>query len=274
MLWLPFSVLAGAPPTVPVQGLLADASGVPLDGEFQLHFAIYAGDAEPAVWSETQSVTVENGLFVAYLGQVNSLDLSTFRDNDDLSLGISVGQDQEMQRITLGSTPFSGFAEYAGNDTLSGLACQAGQVAQYNGSAWACASPPQPTLPSGTVIFVNLPDCPAGWSELSMAGGRYLVGRPPGGALGATVGTALGDQENRPVGRHGHTATAAPHSHVMPFYDHSHDNYNGEYTENGIDRGDNLQTTNPADVTVTVADTGAVDGTTAPYLQLTVCVKD
>lgn len=328
---------AEAPSFVPVQGVLTDAGGIPIDGEVEVLFAIYPGQGgDPALWSETQTVLVENGLFSVYLGQVVPLDLSVFRDHGDLRLGITVGQDQEMPRITLGSTPFAGYAEYCGADALGGLTCGSGQVAKYDGSAWicaddndsdtltglscangqvpkwnvvewecandtdtdtdtdtladlscqdgqvamysggswACASLPQSSVPSGTVLFFNLPDCPPGYTELAGASGRYLVGRPAGGTLGASVGTALGDQENRAVGLHGHTASTAPHSHGLPFYNYSNDNYSGLYLVSGPDRGDNLQVTNSANVSVTVADSGTAAGTPAPYLQLTVCVKD
>ena len=45
------------------------------------------------------------------------------------------------------------------------------------------------TAPAGAVMFFNLASCPAGWSELAAAQGRYLVGVPGGGTLGGTSGT-------------------------------------------------------------------------------------
>jgi hypothetical protein len=91
------------------------------------------------LWTETQWILVERGLLSTYLGTATQLDLSLFRDHSELWLGIKVGDDAEMPRVFLGSVPYSGFAEYTGNDSLSLLTCTDGQVAKFNGSEWACA---------------------------------------------------------------------------------------------------------------------------------------
>jgi hypothetical protein len=106
---------AQAPPYLPVQGVLTDLAGAPIDSEVSMTFAIYGSEVGgTALWSEVQSVMVDEGLFAAYLGEVTSLALSLFRDHTDLWLGIRVGTDSEMGRMYLGSTPFTGFAEYCG----------------------------------------------------------------------------------------------------------------------------------------------------------------
>ncbi|GBE19574.1 hypothetical protein BMS3Abin17_00298 [archaeon BMS3Abin17] len=90
-------------------------------------------------------------------------------------------------------------------------------------------------------MFFNLASCPSGWSELTSARGRYLVGLNSGGSLAATQGTALTDQEDR-SGTKGlsnpeevHGATGAPVYTMMR---------------------------------------KTVAGTNAPYMQLLVCQKD
>ena len=60
---------------------------------------------------------------------------------------------------------------------------------------------PGDLLPAGAVSFFDLASCPSGWSELTAARGRYLVGLPSGGTLSGTAGTAPTNLENRPVGR-------------------------------------------------------------------------
>jgi hypothetical protein len=105
---------ADAPTLVPVQGILTDADGVPLQGDTSMQFSIYDSQAAGApLWSETQQLTITVGLFTAYLGAVVSLDLAHFRDHGELWLGIQVGTDVEMPRIRLGSTPYSGYAQYS-----------------------------------------------------------------------------------------------------------------------------------------------------------------
>jgi hypothetical protein len=68
-------------------------------------------------------------------------------------------------------------------------------------------------VPSGAVMFFNLGSCPAGWTELTAARGRYIVALPAGGTLGGTDGTPLSDLEDRPVGQHTHTITDPGHVH-------------------------------------------------------------
>lgn len=124
------STADAAPSYIPLQGVLTDANGMPLYGPVDICFTIY--DAETGgndLWNETQTVTVDNGLFTVYLGEVEPLDLSIFRDNDDLWLGTTVGDDPEMPRVRLGSAPFSGFAEHCGNMDING---ETGGI-QYNG---------------------------------------------------------------------------------------------------------------------------------------------
>ncbi|HVE69630.1 MAG TPA: hypothetical protein VNB64_13730 [Solirubrobacteraceae bacterium] len=128
------------------------------------------------------------------------------------------------------------------------------------------------TAPAGGVMFFNLASCPTGWSELVAAQGRYLVGVPAGGTLGGTSGTPLGNQEDRPVGRHAHPVTDPGHSHTIR-------------SVTGAETGDfgllygrgSIYTTahgpQPSASGITVANAGSVAGTNAPYLQLRVCQK-
>jgi hypothetical protein len=107
---------AAAPALIPLQGVLTDASSVPINTTVSVVFALYDVETSgTALWTETQNVSVQNGLFVAYLGQVQALALSLFRDHGTLWLGVTVGVDSEMARVKLGSAPYAGYAEYCGN---------------------------------------------------------------------------------------------------------------------------------------------------------------
>ena len=183
---LPAGVLADAPAFVPVQGYFSDADDNPLEGEHNITLKLYdVHMGGEALFEETHSVLVESGLVVVYLGATQSLDLSIFRDMHSLFLGMTVDQDPEMSpRFSIGSVPFAGFAQHAGDaqtlegrpasdflttedgvdwsnldnvpdavsdgddDTLAGLSCANGQVAQWNGSAWLCANGISDTLTS------------------------------------------------------------------------------------------------------------------------------
>lgn len=126
-------------------------------------------------------------------------------------------------------------------------------------------------MPSGAVMAFNLAACPAGWSEFTSARGRYIVGLPNGGNLGATVGTGLSNTENRPVGQHSHNVNDPGHSHgINTSYNHTGGwgayNYQRWYV-------DTYQT--DANTTgITIDSSGTVTGTNAPYIQLLICQKN
>jgi hypothetical protein len=157
----------------------------------------------------------------------------------------------------------NGDLSVAGNATVNGNL----NVGTLNGAA-----PSALQVPSGAVMFFNLTACPSGWSPLSGAQGRYLVGLPSGGTLGGTVGTALTNLENRPVGRHTHSITDPGHSHTLDLRDSVlGEGYVGN-SGSGQDVSDTTTAVSTSNITINAA--GGVDGTNAPYLQLLVCQKD
>lgn len=140
---------------------------------------------------------------------------------------------------------------------------------------------PAGIAPAGAVLHFDLPACPAGWSPYSAAQGRTIVGTPAGGTNGAQVGSALGDQENRAVGKHGHGITDPGHTHLA---DMAAQVSAGNVVPRTFQGNADLQ--NPGDafdidlptqssVTgITVDEAGSVAGTNAPYVQLITCRKD
>ena len=130
---------------------------------------------------------------------------------------------------------------------------------------------------SGAVLPFNLGSCPAGWSELEAARGRYVVGLHPAGTLAAVMGTPLDDLENRVVGQHDHATSSHGHAASMDWgYD--------ETPAEGTTRRP-LFGFRPADIagapdvavvatsSVDVQEAGTVTGTNAPYIQLLMCQK-
>ncbi|MSP12523.1 MAG: hypothetical protein EXR62_06150 [Chloroflexi bacterium] len=84
-------------PLLHYQGRLLDpASGNPkLDGSYTMLFGLYAVASGGAVlWTETQSVAVNNGLFSVLLGGTTVLNQAHF-DGRSLWLGVTVGSDPE-----------------------------------------------------------------------------------------------------------------------------------------------------------------------------------
>ncbi|MBN2355077.1 hypothetical protein JXO59_03130, partial [candidate division KSB1 bacterium] len=105
--------LAQAPKTISYQGILTDASGVAIsDSTCQMTFRLYAGEqGGVTLWSETQTVAVNNGLFSAVLGQEQSFDLLF---DQPYWLGISIaGEPELLPRIALSASPYSMRAVYS-----------------------------------------------------------------------------------------------------------------------------------------------------------------
>jgi hypothetical protein len=95
------------------------------------------------------------------------------------------------------------------------------------------------------VMFYDGSSCPAGWSELTAARGRYLVGLPSGGTLDGTSGTALSNLEARAVGLHSHTATDSGHSHTATDSGHSHTATDAGHSHTATDSGHTHSITDP-----------------------------
>jgi hypothetical protein len=126
------------------------------------------------------------------------------------------------------------------------------------------------TAPAGAVTFFDLPDCPAGWTEFTEARGRYVVGLPEGGNLRGTSGTALTNEESRPVGQHNHSGE----------YNHTHPitvittptgaTFGVQWTFGGSAF---VQSGGTSGGVLQIANAGSVGGTNAPYVQLRACRK-
>lgn len=131
------------------------------------------------------------------------------------------------------------------------------------------------TAPAGAVMFFNLAACPSGWSEMTDARGRYVVGLPPGGMLGGGAGTPLTNQEIRPVGQHNHDV-------ILPSHNHTHAvGLLGSMTPIQVAAGagafvlapgNSISINSGGNGTIASQNTG-VSGTNAPYIQLLVCQK-
>jgi hypothetical protein len=99
--------VADVPQTMSYQGVLRDAVGDPVaDGDYSITFALYsAATGGAALWEETQSVSVEDGVFNAVLGSVTPLELSF---SQPYWLGISVEGEAELSpRVELASAPYA-----------------------------------------------------------------------------------------------------------------------------------------------------------------------
>jgi hypothetical protein len=305
-LGLSFTASAGSPPYVPVQGVLTDSSGSPLDGSVDVRFAIHdsaSGGSE--LWSETQTVLVENGLFTVYLGQSTPLDLSIFRTYDDLWLGTQVGADPEGPRIYLGSTPYSGHAAHSSYSAGSGISisggnvisatlgtsidtgeiadgtirladlgqngCSTDQIMKWNGSAWACADP-APVIPAGFCMFsATQSSCPSGWTRAGALDGSTLRGSASPGGTGGS------DTHQHSTQNHTLTVAQMPsHSHYIRNSNWQNGSGEGSHRQGDSTSGDTTSFSTLSTGSGQPHNHGNTNGADSwpPYTNVIVCCKN
>jgi len=99
-------ISAAPPQTLNYQGYLTNTAGTPLNGTYSMVFGLYGvASGGVALWTETQSVTVANGLYNVILGSVTPIALAF---DVQYYLGIKIGADTEMTpRGTLTSSPYA-----------------------------------------------------------------------------------------------------------------------------------------------------------------------
>lgn len=126
------AIASAVPQAFTHQGRIADSAGAGLTGSHDLTFSFYADAAGTDVlWSETQTLTFDNGYFAADIGSTKDLDTSLF-DGQEIWLGLTVDSGTELpQRIVLNSVPY---ALHAGTATaVSGGVVDASEL-KINGT--------------------------------------------------------------------------------------------------------------------------------------------
>ncbi|MEK9151570.1 MAG: hypothetical protein AAB547_02975, partial [Patescibacteria group bacterium] len=101
------------------------------NGTYDIRFGIYTTDrattdaypsntdAGSRLWEETQTVTVNNGIFRAFLGSVTPLPATLNFASGDYFIGIRIGTDSEMvPRKKLGSVPSAINAQFLQGKTI------------------------------------------------------------------------------------------------------------------------------------------------------------
>ena len=87
---------AAIPYTINYQGYLTDSGGNPVNGPVSMKFSLYTiQSGGTAFWTETQSVTVNDGVYSVTLGTVNQT-LGNYNFDMPYFLGVTVGTDPEM----------------------------------------------------------------------------------------------------------------------------------------------------------------------------------
>ncbi|MEO1574379.1 MAG: hypothetical protein AAFU65_05395 [Pseudomonadota bacterium] len=107
-LWMTPTVVAQVPTSLSYQGYLTSASGTPVVDVTPVTFSLYtSADGGDAIWTDTQTVVVDRGLFSVVLGR-EAAPLPNDLPNSPLFLGIAVNGDPEMTpRRALRSAPYA-----------------------------------------------------------------------------------------------------------------------------------------------------------------------
>jgi len=142
--------------TISYQGRLADSSGNPLTGKYNLEFRIYTVPTGGTplwteMWTGGNAVDVSDGLFNVMLGSINNTLASAIAGQGELYLGITVGTDSEMSpRVQLGSVPFSMQAMTVPDGAVTSRKMDAVEAYSYVGASesissttWADLATPQ-----------------------------------------------------------------------------------------------------------------------------------
>jgi prefoldin subunit 5 len=123
-IWVPGSARAQAPSRVTYEGFVTHENGSVVNGDTNVTFSLY--DVESggtALYQETQTLYVPFGNLSTEIGIVTPLDLTLFRENTDLYVGVTVEGESELSpRLRLKARPYAASAAYAGDAlALQGL---------------------------------------------------------------------------------------------------------------------------------------------------------
>ena len=213
---------AQVPDLLTQQGRLFDDSGQAIDGSVNFTFKIYdSASGTTSLWTETQTITLEDGYFSARLGDVETLEASMLL-GPERWLGVTVDEDDEMtprQRLT--SVPYALIAGNAVGDITPNTITVGGVTIVDETGAWVGSSAGLvgPTGPQGDTGPTGVqgapgPAGPAGADGAPGATGPTGPAGPTGaagadGAPGATGATGAAGADGAP-GATGPTGPTGP----------------------------------------------------------------
>ena len=201
---------AHPPERMTYQGYLVDANGAPLGSSEPINTSIIfriwrvatGSIASNRMWTEQQTVTIDNGYFSVVLGDGNQFEeeahgnlsavFSGF-DASDRFLGLTIpdimGANELLPRITLVPSPYAFLARYA-----NGIADDAnGEFALTNSASALRISKTIQTM-SGNVRGTNAVDLQVGTNDTAVASGDFSV------ISGGSENTASGNYSSIPGG--------------------------------------------------------------------------
>ena len=172
---LPISA-TGVPLYLSHQGRLLGPDQTPLAGVETIRFALYDQN-ESSLWSETLSVTLDNGFYHVILGEEEAFEPSDF-DHEAVYLGVKVGDNDEMTpmfRVTSGAYAIwaSKAATPTQDDDIATKAYvdQAHDEIYYTQTQMNNSDGDPPNEGSNLISWNNLTDVPEGLADGTDDGG-------------------------------------------------------------------------------------------------------
>lgn len=158
------------------------------DGSYSFTFSIYSvSSGGAAIWTETKSLTVTNGIFQTLLGDTTSLPGSIDFNTDSLYLGINFNSDGEMNpRVRLAAVPYAFNALKVAGLTVTDTT---GTLTIPNSSVIAFSGTNNVTFTSSGVTAITLPTS----GTLSTLAGNEVLTNKTIGSTGLTFSGAATD---------------------------------------------------------------------------------
>ncbi len=150
--------------TINFQGKVVNSNGTNVtDGSYTFVFKLYSvSSGGSAVWTESKSLTVTDGVFQTNLGDTTSLPGSVDFNTDNIFLGINFNSDGEMSpRIQFTAAPYAFNSEKLGGLTAAQFAqlnpssAQSGSL-NVTGSVQAATSLQAPLVDTATAVALGI----------------------------------------------------------------------------------------------------------------------
>jgi hypothetical protein len=191
--WITRAGADGIPTTgaLAYSGRLEDVNGAPITGSKRIRIDVFdavSGGANRC--TVTQTVALANGRFQIILPDPCT---DAARANPNLWIEVVV-DDESLGRAKLQAVPY---------------AVEAGRASAATGALSS------QVVPRGAVMAFDLAACPAGWSAMTDAQGRVIVGTSTGVALDAKVGADQVTLTAAQMPAHAHGVNDPGHSHVV-----------------------------------------------------------
>ncbi len=140
---------AAIPTTITEQGRLLNMDGTSATGTINMTSSVYANAAGgTALWTETQSVTLDDGYFTVQLGSMAAFPVSLW--DGTRYIGVQIDKDSEMMpRAAISSVPYALVANEVSGDIHP-------RSVTVNGVRSSSPTARSPSAPAPAALWVRL----------------------------------------------------------------------------------------------------------------------